>query len=95
MEACIDGRLDEIDLAWSDQSCLCVVMASGMAIPSIYRKGYPIRGLESAAEQPDTFVFHAGTRLENDWQDRDRRRTGIGRHGTRPIRLRDAIDARL
>ena len=65
MEACIDGRLDQIDLSWSDQSCLCVVMASH-GYPNRYHKGYPISGLQQAADGPHTMVFHAGTRFEQD-----------------------------
>ena len=63
MEACIDGHLDQVDLRWSAQSCVCVVMASG-GYPTGYKRGYEIIGLEKAAELPDTVIFHAGTRRE-------------------------------
>jgi phosphoribosylamine--glycine ligase len=36
-------------------------MASG-GYPGDYEKGLPIRGLDDAAQVPDTKVFHAGTR---------------------------------
>ena len=62
--ACVNGTLDQVELAWSEQSCVCVVMASG-GYPGSYKKGYRIGGLEAAAALPDTVVFHAGTRLEN------------------------------
>ena len=65
MEACIDGELDRIQLQWSAQSCVCVVMASD-GYPGHYDKGHVIQGLDQAAELPSTIVFHAGTRREGD-----------------------------
>ena len=41
MEACIDGRLDEIDLQFEDNAAVCVVLASE-GYPVKYEKGYPI-----------------------------------------------------
>lgn len=58
MEAVIDGRLNEIDVEWSENAALCVVMASG-GYPESYVKGYEIKGLEAAEEG---IVFHAGTK---------------------------------
>lgn len=60
MEACIDGRLGEIDLRWSPEPTICVVMSSA-GYPGAYAKGHPIQGLDVAASRPDTAVFHAGT----------------------------------
>ncbi|HHY93099.1 MAG TPA: phosphoribosylamine--glycine ligase, partial [Firmicutes bacterium] len=34
--------------------------------PGHYETGFPIQGLKEAAAQPDTLVFHAGTRREGD-----------------------------
>jgi phosphoribosylamine--glycine ligase len=65
LEACVEGRLDQIELSWSSQSCLCVVMASA-GYPLHYRTGAPISGLEEAAALPATMVYHAGTKLEHD-----------------------------
>ncbi|MFP3896653.1 MAG: phosphoribosylamine--glycine ligase [Anaerolineales bacterium] len=62
LEACIDGTLDEVELRWSDKTCVCVVMASG-GYPVEYETGYEIEGLEE--DLPNTFVFHAGTRCED------------------------------
>lgn len=62
LEACVDGTLDEVALRWSDETCVCVVMASG-GYPVEYETGYEIEGLEE--DLPDTFVFHAGTRRED------------------------------
>jgi len=64
MEACVDGRLDEVDLSWAPGACVCVVMASG-GYPGSYQKGYEIVGLEDAESLPDTVIFHSGTRRED------------------------------
>jgi len=55
-----DGVLSTMDLRWTDQPALTVVMAT-KGYPGAYRKGSEIRGLEAAAEQPDVVIFHAGT----------------------------------
>lgn len=57
--ASINGRLNEIDIAWSDESAVCVVLASG-GYPGSYPKGLPISGLDSVSES-EALVFHAGT----------------------------------
>ena len=65
LDACIEGRLDQADLSWSNRSCVCVVMASG-GYPGRYERGLKIEGLEAAGRLPDTTVFHAGTRRDGD-----------------------------
>jgi phosphoribosylamine--glycine ligase len=61
IDAAVDGRLDEIgEIEWDPRPAVCVVMASE-GYPGSYEKGYPIRGLEAAAQLPDVKVFHAGT----------------------------------
>ncbi|MGI6380309.1 MAG: phosphoribosylamine--glycine ligase [Anaerolineae bacterium] len=64
MEACVDGRLAEVEVRWSRQHAVCVVMASG-GYPGSYAKGLPIEGLDEAAAQANTMIFHAGTRLKD------------------------------
>lgn len=62
MEACIDGRLDEVELTFEENAAVCVVLASG-GYPVSYQKGFPISGLErfGDGEQDGRFCFHAGT----------------------------------
>ncbi|MBO5520107.1 MAG: phosphoribosylamine--glycine ligase [Eubacterium sp.] len=60
VEACIDGRLDQIDLEFMDDACVCVVLASD-GYPLSYEKGFPIHGLEKFKGQDRYFVFHAGS----------------------------------
>ncbi|MBP7175499.1 MAG: phosphoribosylamine--glycine ligase [Thermoclostridium sp.] len=60
-DAIIDGELDKVNIEWSEQACVCVIMASG-GYPERYRTGYKIEGLDKAS---DVIVFHAGTKKEN------------------------------
>ncbi len=62
VEACVDGRLDQIDLQFEDNACLCVVLASD-GYPLSYEKGFPIEGLDTFKDKQDEFVFHAGTKF--------------------------------
>lgn len=64
MEACIDGRLDEVDLQFEDNAAVCVVLASG-GYPVSYEKGFPIQGLENFDKKEGYFCFHAGTKLQD------------------------------
>jgi len=63
MLACIEERLAEQEIKWSEKAACCVAMASG-GYPGAYEKGKEIRGLEEAGKLPETVVFHAGTRIE-------------------------------
>lgn len=68
MEACIDGKLDEIDLQFEDNAAVCVVLASD-GYPVKYEKGKLISGLEKfESEDPDFgyYCFHAGTAMTEE-----------------------------
>src|ERR1700686_2731472 len=60
LEASIDGRDRDGDFKWSNDSAVCVVMASG-GYPESYEAGKKISGLEDAAKLDGVKVFHAGT----------------------------------
>ncbi len=64
MEACIDGRLDEIDLQFEDNAAVCVVLASE-GYPVKYEKGFLIHGLERFEGEDSYFCFHAGTKMSD------------------------------
>ncbi|HEX77979.1 MAG TPA: phosphoribosylamine--glycine ligase [Dehalococcoidia bacterium] len=63
--ATVEGRLHEINIEWSPDACVGVVMASA-GYPGGYQKGFPITGWEDLDE--DVQVFHAGTKLAQDGQ---------------------------
>ena len=64
-QACIDGRLSEVELKWKSETAVCVVMASG-GYPEAYEKGKVISGLADADALENTKVFHAGTKTTDD-----------------------------
>ncbi len=61
MEACIDGTLDQIDLKFTDNAAVCVVLASD-GYPVHYEKGKLMTGFEAFDGKEDYFCFHAGTK---------------------------------
>lgn len=64
LDACVSGTLKDIELRWSPNAAVCVVMASA-GYPGPYPKGLPISGLEGVASLENVKVFHAGTGLED------------------------------
>jgi len=65
LDASASGTLANVELKWSRNVSVCVVMASG-GYPGAYAKGKVIRGLGHAAQLPSTKVFHAGTARPGD-----------------------------
>lgn len=64
LEACVDGRLEEVETRWKKGAALTVVMASG-GYPAEYGTGEPISGI-AEAEAGGAIVFHAGTKVVGD-----------------------------
>lgn len=62
MNACMDGKLDSLDIQWHEGVCATVVLASP-GYPESYPEGLPIT---IGDLQPETIVFHAGTALNAD-----------------------------
>ena len=50
IEACIDGKLDQVDLQFEDNAAVCVILAS---------EGYPV----SYENRDGYYCFHAGTKM--------------------------------
>lgn len=65
MEACVDGKLADIDLEFEDNAAVCVVLASD-GYPEKYEKGFEIKGLDTFREKEGYYVFHAGTKFDGD-----------------------------
>jgi phosphoribosylamine--glycine ligase len=59
LEACVDGALGSIQLRWSPETAVCVVMAAA-GYPGTPAKGATIHGLDEAGAAANTKVFHAG-----------------------------------
>ncbi len=59
-----DGQLKHLDLRWSDEAALTVVMAAE-GYPGHYAKGSEIRNVEAAAQVKGVQIFHAATERHN------------------------------
>lgn len=57
--ATVNGTLADIEIEWSDEAAVCVILASG-GYPASYPKGLPISGLDQV-DTDQALVFHAGT----------------------------------
>lgn len=60
MEAILDNKLKEIEINYSDEEVVCVMLTSG-GYPDSYEKGKIITGLENLDD--DIVVFHSGTKM--------------------------------
>jgi phosphoribosylamine---glycine ligase len=64
-EGIAKDSLEGVEVAWSDDPALCLVLASA-GYPGPYAKGKAIEGLDEAGELQGVTVFHAGTALGPD-----------------------------
>lgn len=65
MLAIYNDKLDEVEMKWKNQSAACVVMASG-GYPKQYETGLEINGLDDKGQVEGAFVYHAGTKYEDE-----------------------------
>jgi phosphoribosylamine--glycine ligase len=61
LEACLDGTLDQVELAWDQRTSVCVNLTS-RGYPDRFPVDLAITGLDAVK---DATVFHAGTREKN------------------------------
>ena len=59
--------MDQIQLDFEDNAAVCVVLAS-KGYPQHYEKGYTISGLETFQDRDGYYVFHAGSKLNENGQ---------------------------
>lgn len=64
IQACLAGRLHEVELRFRKGAAVNIVLASG-GYPGKYLKGLPITGLDEADRRGVT-VFHAGTWVDDE-----------------------------
>jgi len=65
LEACCNNKLAEVNIEWTNKKSLCVVLCS-KGYPDTYQKNVLINNLENFILDEDNFIFHAGTKKEND-----------------------------
>ncbi len=61
--AVINANLNQVNVEWSEDACVGVVMASA-GYPGKYKTGFPITGLDNLDK--DILVFHAGTKIGSE-----------------------------
>ena len=65
LEACCDKKLADINIEWTNKKSLCVVLCS-KGYPDTYQKNILIDNIENLKLDENNFIFHAGTKKEND-----------------------------
>ena len=65
IESCCNKKLADINIEWINKKSLCVVLCS-KGYPDTYQKNVLIKNLENLSLNEDNFIFHAGTKNEND-----------------------------
>jgi len=65
MLASLEGKLKGMEIQWTPEDAVCVVMSSG-GYPGSYEKGKPISGINEADAMEGVKVFHAGTGSVNN-----------------------------
>ena len=65
LEACCNKKLSDINIEWTNKKSLCVVLCS-KGYPDTYQKNILINNLENFTLDENNFIFHAGTKKEND-----------------------------
>ncbi len=64
LDACVDGKLDQIKIKWKKLFACTIVLASG-GYPGSYEKGKVILGIEKEKEGK-VVIFHAGTKYDEE-----------------------------
>ena len=65
IDSCCNKKLADINIEWTNKKSLCVVLCS-KGYPDTYQKNVLIKNLENLNLNEDNFIFHAGTKNEND-----------------------------
>ena len=64
IEACVNEKLHLINLDWSNDKSLCIVLCS-KGYPEKYYNNIEIKNLKNLPLNKDEFIFHAGTQEKN------------------------------
>ena len=65
LEACCNKKLADINIEWTNKKSLCVVLCS-KGYPDTYEKNVLIDNLVNFTLNKNNFIFHAGTKKEDD-----------------------------
>ena len=62
--ACVNQELDLINLNWSDEKSLCIVLCS-KGYPEEFSNNLEIQNLNEVITERNEFIFHAGTKVND------------------------------
>ena len=63
--ACIESKLDQIQIDWHDINSLCIVLCS-KGYPDQYKKDMIIKNLTKINLDQNQKIYHAGTKIKNE-----------------------------
>ncbi len=64
VKACVDKKLNSINIEWSNEKSLCIVLCS-KGYPDDYKKDIEIKNLNKINLDKNEFLYHAGTKLND------------------------------
>ncbi|WP_440926317.1 phosphoribosylamine--glycine ligase [Candidatus Pelagibacter sp.] len=65
ISACVEKNLKSINLEWHNDKSLCIVLCS-KGYPESYENNIEIQNLDNIKLNQNEFIFHAGTKKDND-----------------------------
>ena len=65
INACVEKNLKSINLEWHNDKSLCIVLCS-KGYPESYENNIEIQNLDNIKLSQNEFIFHAGTKKDND-----------------------------
>jgi len=63
--ACCDEKLEKLNIKWSEEKSLCIVLCS-KGYPDKFENNIKIHNLNNLSLNNNDFIFHAGTKKENN-----------------------------
>ena len=64
INACVNKKLDTIEIKWKNEKSICVVLCS-KGYPDSFNNNLEIKGLDKIILGKNEFIFHAGTKKNN------------------------------
>ncbi len=61
----VNNKLKQTEIKWKKEKSMTIVLCS-KGYPRSYKKNIPIKNLSNAKIKKGNFIYHAGTKLEND-----------------------------
>ncbi len=63
--AAVNNKLNSIKIKWKKNYCMNIVLCT-KGYPNNYKRNIPIKNLNKIKKEKDAFIFHAGTKIQNN-----------------------------